>query len=141
MVSVPFQAFSQLHDPLLRYQPFYQLIQQGEKRNLASSYQGPRSLSPWCWPYTYHHSHRGQGRHYIPVASLLQQSYHHGSISRSLRKQKPSRYPCRSDYQEQWYHHKRRSQGYPYWQWQSSNQACSCHNPRWLQRHPRCDRP
>ena len=41
------------------------------------------------------------------------------------------------DCPEQWSHHRQRSQGYPYWQWQSSNQACSYHSHRWLQRHRR----
>ena len=43
----PFPASWQQHDLLLRYRPSYPLIQRGEKMNLVSSYQGPRSLSPW----------------------------------------------------------------------------------------------
>ena len=59
--------------------------------------------------YTYHHSHQGQGRHYIQDASRLQPSYHRGSISRYLQRQKPSQCPCHPDFLVQWFHHRQNS--------------------------------
>ncbi len=75
---------------------FISLIQQ--VRRGGASTQGPDRCRHGVGGVHSTTATRPQGRHYTQDLSLLQQSCHHGSISRSFGKQKPSRYPYRLDY-------------------------------------------